>query len=115
MSISKKLVKFFAEVLALLIIGLIVIGVLYLIYFVTMSFGNKNTSDANIKIINDSMKDSIDNYNFNITTIKTNVKIVKSDSFNIDTNNRNILIDYDSSNKSIIISEKKLNLFKNNL
>ena len=114
MSISKKLVKFFAEVLALLIIGLMIVGTLYLIYFLTMSFGNKNTTDANIKIINDSMKDSIDNYSFNITTIKTNVKIVKSDSFNIDTNNRNILIDYDNSNKSIIINEKKLNLFNYN-
>ena len=111
MSISKKLVKFFAEVLALLIIGLMIVGTLYLIYFFTMSFGNKNTTDTNIKIINDSMKDSIDNYSFNITTIKTNVKIVKSDSFNIDTNNGNILIDYDNSNKSIIINEKKLNLF----
>ena len=111
MSRSNKIVKFMAEVLAIVLIGLIIYGISSLIYGVSFIFGTNNKYDNSIMLIQDSFINNMDNFNFKIDSDKTNIKIVKSDSFNVKTNNKSISIDYDKDSNSIIINEKRLPLF----
>ena len=111
MSRSNKIVKFLAEILALILIGMIVYGISSIIYGVSFVFGNNDRYKDNIMLIQDNFIKDIDNYNFKIDSDKTNIKIVRADNFNVKTNNKNITIDYDKDSNGIIINEKKLPLF----
>ena len=62
-------------------------------------------------LIQDNIINNIDNYSFTVKTEKTNVIIIKSETFNVETNNKNISIDYDKDSNTIMITERKLPLF----
>ena len=111
MSPSKKIIKLLAEVIAVSLILLIVYGLASLIYGVSFVFGNSNKYESNITLINNNMIDKIDNFIFKIDTDRTSITIKKSDSFNVETNNKNISINYDNKTDTISIKEKKLNMF----
>ena len=111
MSTSKKVIKLFAEILAVLLIALFVYGLSTLIYGLSFVFGNDNKYKDNIMLIQDNIINNIDNYSFTVKTEKTNVIIIKSETFNVETNNKNISIDYDKDSNTIMITERKLPLF----
>lgn len=111
MSRSKKLMKLLAEVFAVLLIALFVYGLSSLIYGLSFVFGNNNKYKDNIMLIQDNIINDIDNYSFKVRTEKTNINIKQSDTFNVETNNKNISIDFDKDTNTIIINEKKLPLF----
>lgn len=111
MSPSKKIIKLLAEVIAVSLILLIVYGLASLIYGVSFVFGNSNKYESNITLINNNMIDKIDNFIFKIDTDRTSITIKKSDSFNVETNNKNISINYDNKTDTISIKEKKLKMF----
>ena len=111
MSRSKKLMKLIAEIFAVLLIALIVYGISSFIYGLSFVFGNNNRYKDNIMLIQDNLINDIDNYSFKVKTEKTNIIIKQSDTFNVETNNKNISIDFDKESNTIIVNEKKLPLF----
>ncbi len=111
MSTSKKIIKFIAETIAILLIALLVYGLSYLIYGVSFIFGNNNKYNDSVLLINNNEIKELDNYNLYIKTEKTNVIVKTSNVFNVSTNNKNIGIDLNKDTNTISITEKKLSLF----
>ena len=111
MSTSKKIVKFIAEALAIILIALLVYGLSYFIYGLSFVFGNNNKYHDSILLINNNEIRDLNNYSFNIKTEKTSVIIKSSDVFNVSTNNKNIGIEYNKDTNTINIMERKLLLF----
>ena len=111
MSTSKKIVKFIAEALAIILIALLVYCLSYFIYGLSFVFGNNNKYHDSILLINNNEIRDLNNYSFNIKTEKTSVIIKSSDVFNVSTNNKNIGIEYNKDTNTINVMERKLLLF----
>ena len=89
---------------------LLIFSLLLIIYYVVGNH-NKDNSKTEIEKINELHISNIDNYYLAINSEKTNVTIKTGDYFYLESDNRNIKIDYDKGNSSIVIDEKRLSSF----
>jgi len=111
MNASKKMIKFFAEIIAILLIALLVYGLSYFIYGLSFIFGNNNKYNESVMLIDNNEINDLNNYSLFIKTEKTNVIVKTSSFFNVSTNNKNIAIDLNKESNTISIIERKLPLF----
>ena len=89
---------------------LVIFGLLLLIYYF-VGINKKDNSKSDIDKINELKIKNIDNYYLAINSEKTSVSIATGDYFYLESDNRNIKVDYDKGNSSIVIDEKRLTSF----